>query len=79
MFEYGKGRFDQILYVPQPNIEERWKLLQYFAKRYQLNCNDWELSMLSMKLKEGMSGAEIENICREVKMKEIYRQINALH
>lgn len=58
-----KGRFHNVLHVPLPNEEERTLILKHFAKKCKLD--DVSLDSLLLKLKDGMSGAEIENLCRE--------------
>ena len=62
-----KGRFHQTLFVPLPSLHEKELLLRYFSKRCCLNSEDVETILTSMAFnREGMSGADIENICREV-------------
>ena len=63
-----KGRFHHILEVSVPDEINRIKLLHHFAKKCQLSSDSIET--LHSTLREGMSGAEIENICKE----EVLRQ-----
>ena len=62
-----KGRFHQTLFVPLPSSDEKELLLRYFSKRCCLNSEDVERILESKAFnRDGMSGADIENICREV-------------
>lgn len=61
-----KGRFHQTLFVPLPSAEEKELLLRYFSKRCKLESEDFERILKSPGFnRNGMSGADIENICRE--------------
>jgi len=68
LFESLQGRFHHVLYIPPPTEEEAIELIKYFTNKCQLNC-DW--SVVASRYWIGSSGAEIENICREQKLKEI--------
>jgi SpoVK/Ycf46/Vps4 family AAA+-type ATPase len=57
---FTQGRFHHVLHVPLPDAHERALLLQYFATKCHLDANS-----LAPLLREGMSGADIENLCRE--------------
>jgi ATP-dependent 26S proteasome regulatory subunit len=59
-----KGRFHQVLHVPPPSHGTRIKLLDYFGKKCSLSLDVIEATLVPL-LKDGMSGAEVENICRE--------------
>lgn len=61
-----------MLLVPLPNPAERLQLLNYFAKKCGLLADGTaEASAeLVQRLKEGMSGAEIENVCREATLEK---------
>ena len=65
-----------MLLVPLPNANERVLLLNYFAKKCGLlGEGSTEASEeLLLKLKEGMSGAEIENLCREATL-DLHRKL----
>jgi SpoVK/Ycf46/Vps4 family AAA+-type ATPase len=65
-----KGRFQHLVQVPLPSYEDLVQLLEYFARKLQLN-QGWK-SSLESRLFVGQSGADVENICREEKMKQIY-------
>lgn len=58
--------------MPLPNPAERLELLNYFAKKCGLlRDGATEASAeLKEKLKEGMSGAEVENLCREATLEK---------
>ena len=63
--------------MPPPNPQERLELLTYFAKKCKLYSDDDGSSggavfeRLKASLREGMSGAEIENLCREASLQRI--------
>ena len=62
-----KGRFHHVLYIMPPNENEKIQLLQYFCNKFSLP--EQIKSYLSTRLMDGMSGADIENLCREESMK----------
>ena len=64
-----KGRFHHVLYVPPPTINEMYQMIHYFGNKYNLSI-EIQIS-LNDKVKEGMSGADIENLCREAGMMKI--------
>ncbi len=65
-----------MLLVPLPSTAERIQLLTYFAKKCGLlRDGATEASEeLLLKLREGMSGAEIENLCREATL-DLHRKL----
>lgn len=58
-----KGRFYQTIHIPPPNEAEREQLVKYFMTRQGLP--EEVFPVLKARLWEGMSGAEVENICKE--------------
>lgn len=58
-----KGRFYQTLYIAPPNEDERRKLVIYFMAKY--NLPEESFDRLLAILWDGMSGAEVENVCKE--------------
>lgn len=65
-----KGRFHHLLHVPPPTLEEMKEMIIYFGNKYQLSPSCTQ-HLLQHSLKEGMSGADVENLCREAGMKRI--------
>lgn len=61
-----KGRFYQTIYIAPPTAEERLELLHYFIR--QANLSNSHIPSLQEKLCDGMSGAQIEQLCKEVAM-----------
>ena len=61
-----KGRFHHVLNIKAPSGNERIQLLQYFCRKFSLP--DQTKSYLIGRLMEGMSGADVENLCREESM-----------
>lgn len=58
-----KGRFHSVLHVPQPDHKNKIKLLYHFGGK--CNLSNKLIESLQLNLKDNMSGAEIENICKE--------------
>ncbi|CAK8543033.1 unnamed protein product [Lathyrus sativus] len=58
------GRFDQILYVPPPDLEGRVEILNVHTRRMQLG-GDVDLRRLAEDT-EFFTGAELEGLCKEV-------------
>jgi SpoVK/Ycf46/Vps4 family AAA+-type ATPase len=56
-----------VIHIPSPSASERKLILQYYLKKYDRNgllASTAMSEQLEGKLYEGMSGAEIENICK---------------
>lgn len=71
-----KGRFHHILLVPPPNKDEKMLLLQYFCRKCQLLDDDYERILKCNGFqKEDMSGADVENLCREEVMARAQRVV----
>lgn len=69
-----KGRFHYLLYVSLPTINDMYDMINYFGNKYSLS-NEIQLN-LKDQVKEGMSGADIENLCREAGMNRIKQVIS---
>ena len=61
------GRFDLILELPVPDEETRFKIFRIHTKKKPLNKRDVDLRRLARET-EGMTGADIELICRKASM-----------
>ena len=66
------GRMDRIIYVPPPDLEARLQILKVHTRSSPL-ADDVDLEELSLNT-EFFSGADLENLCREVR---IFRPINS--
>lgn len=55
--------------MPCPTLDEKRKILSYFAKKFQLT--DEVCESIKYSLHGDMSGAEVENLCREAGMNVI--------
>jgi SpoVK/Ycf46/Vps4 family AAA+-type ATPase len=66
-----KGRFHHVLHVPPPSLSERRAMVDYFGGRFQLSVETKESLQGEDRLVEGMSGADVENLCREAGMRRI--------
>ncbi|CAE7466104.1 CDC48B, partial [Symbiodinium microadriaticum] len=64
-----KGRFHHILHVSLPTMEARHDMVNYFGDKYSLS--ETVRKKISHKLTDLMSGADVENLCREEGMNRI--------
>ena len=68
------GRFDKIVFIPNPTLVEREEILKVHTKKMPLskNVNVKELA----KEVDGFSGAEIEAVCKTASMNAIRRYVD---
>ena len=59
------GRIDRIIYVPPPDVEARLQILRVHTRSSPL-AEDVDLEEFALKT-ELFSGADLENLCREVR------------
>ncbi|MGD8545866.1 MAG: CDC48 family AAA ATPase [Candidatus Bathyarchaeota archaeon] len=69
------GRFDRLIYVPEPDEESRLKIFEIYTKDMPLT-NDVDLGQLTTATKN-YSGADIEALCREAAMLALRKNIEA--
>lgn len=69
------GRFDRLIYVPEPDEKSRLQIFKIYSKGMPL-CADVDLNQLSAVTKY-YSGADIESLCREAAMHSLRRDVNA--
>ena len=69
------GRFDRLIYVPEPDEKSRLQILKLYTKGMPIN-KDVDLNQLSITTKY-YSGADVESLCREAAMHSLRRDINA--
>jgi transitional endoplasmic reticulum ATPase len=69
------GRFDRLIYVPEPDEKSRQMILKLYTTGMPLN-KDVDLNQVAMQTKY-YSGADLENICREAAMHTLRRDINS--
>jgi len=69
------GRFDRLIYVPEPNEESRLEIFKIYTKDIPL-VKDVDLTELARKTKS-YSGADIQAVCREAAMSALRRNINS--
>ena len=69
------GRFDRLIYVPEPDDKSRLQILTLYTTGMPLN-KDVDLKQIAMQTKY-YSGADLENICREAAMHALRADINA--
>ena len=69
------GRFDRLIYVPEPEKESRLEIFKIFTKKMPL-AKDVDMSILVTQTKK-YSGADIEAVCREAGLNALRRDISA--
>jgi transitional endoplasmic reticulum ATPase len=69
------GRFDRLIYVPEPDDKSRLQIFKIYTKGMPLNA-DVDLNQLAMATRY-YSGADIESLCREAAMHALRRDINS--
>ncbi len=69
------GRFDRLIYVPDPNEKARMEIFKIYTKEMPLT-QDVDLSGLA-GMSKGYSGADIQGLCREAAMNALRRDVNA--
>jgi transitional endoplasmic reticulum ATPase len=68
------GRFDRLIYVPEPNEEGRLQIFKIHTKGMPL-AKDVNLEELA-RITKGYSGADIESLCREAALIALRRDMN---
>ncbi len=69
------GRFDRLIYVPEPDEKSRNQIFKIYTKNMPLEP-DVDINQLSTVTKY-YSGADIESLCREAAMHALRRDVNA--
>jgi len=69
------GRFDRLIYVPDPDEKARLEILQIYTKGMPLT-KDVDLAQLTSMTKN-YSGADIDAVCREAGLNALRTDINA--
>lgn len=70
------GRFDRIIRLGFPDMEARKKILEVHTRGMPLEAEEIELEKLARET-EGLSGADIESVCKEASMLAIKEWIAA--
>ena len=68
------GRFDRLIYVPEPDEAARLEIFKIHTKNMPLS-NDVDIK--AYRMTKGYSGADISSVCREAAMNALRRDINA--
>jgi transitional endoplasmic reticulum ATPase len=68
------GRFDRLIYVPEPDEKSRVQIFKIYTKDMPLN-KDVDLNQLAIMTKY-YSGADIESLCREAAMHALRRDVS---
>ena len=69
------GRFDRLIYVPEPDEQSRVEILKIYTKNMPLS-KDVDVTHLSV-LTKNYSGADIDALCREAAMHALRKDVNA--
>jgi transitional endoplasmic reticulum ATPase len=69
------GRFDRLIYVPEPDEKSRLQILKIYTKGMPL-AKDVDLCQLA-SVTRYYSGADIESLCREAAMHTLRRDVTA--
>ena len=69
------GRFDRLIYVPEPNEKSRLEIFKIYTKDMPL-VNDVDIEHLAT-ITKNYSGADIDALCREAAMQTLRRDVNA--
>jgi len=69
------GRFDRLIYVPEPHEKARLEIFEIYTKDMPL-VEDVDISQLA-KMTRSYSGADIEALCREAAMNALRVDINS--
>src|SRR5512136_589552 len=69
------GRFDRLIYVPEPDEKSRLQILKIYTKGMPI-ASDVDLNPLTIATKY-YSGADIESLCREAAMHALRRDVNS--
>jgi hypothetical protein len=64
------GRVDQIIEIPLPGRDERWQLLQHFARTLRVAVDDWSRVL---KASEGVTPAVLKEIVKRAVVNAIER------
>ena len=69
------GRFDRLIYVPEPDDKGRLQILKIYTKGMPIS-KDVDLNQLAIMTKY-YGGADIESLCREAAMHALRRDVNS--
>jgi len=70
------GRFDQVIYIPPPDVEARYQIFQIHTRKMPL-APEVDLKEFATRT-EGYTGADIEALCREAAMNAIREGMNPI-
>lgn len=69
------GRFDRLIYVPEPDEKARLEIFKLYTKDMPLEA-DVDLEVLT-KMTKGYSGADIQALCREAALNALRKSITS--
>ena len=69
------GRFDRLIYVPEPDDKGRLQILKIYTKGMPIS-KDVDLNQLTIMTKY-YGGADIESLCREAAMHALRKDVNS--
>ena len=68
------GRFDRLIYVPEPDEAARLEIFKIHTKNMPLSK---DMDIKEHRMTKGYSGADISSVCREAAMNALRRDVNA--
>jgi transitional endoplasmic reticulum ATPase len=68
------GRFDRLIYVPEPDEKSRLQILKIYTKGMPI-ANDVDLNQIVIATRY-YSGADLESLCREAAMHALRKNVN---
>jgi SpoVK/Ycf46/Vps4 family AAA+-type ATPase len=69
------GRFDKLIFIPPPNEADRAKLFEQYLKKAPIDESINFATLASMT--PGFTGADIANLCRQVKMNALEESVDS--
>ncbi len=69
------GRFDRLIYVPEPDEKSRMQILKIYTKGMPIS-KDVDLNQITIATRY-YSGADIESLCREAAMHSLRKNVNS--
>ncbi len=69
------GRFDRLIYVPEPDEKSRLQILKIYTKGMPIS-KDVDLNQITIATKY-YSGADLESLCREAAMHALRKNVNS--
>lgn len=72
------GRFDRLIYVPAPNVEERYDILNKITRKMPVDKSKVDLKVIAERTMN-YSGADLVNLCNETALNALVLDQHATH